>query len=45
MNDRKTIFNFVSSLNNAKISYCTSQTNRCQSSNILSKDPKVIIII
>ena len=41
MNNASLVFNFISESNNAKIIYCTSQTDRCSSSNILNNKYKV----
>ena len=41
MNNTFFIYNYISESNNAKISYCTSQTDRCPSSNILNNKIKV----
>ena len=41
MNDLNKFFNYISSKNNAKVSYYTSQSNICYCSNILSDNIKV----
>ena len=41
MNNTSFVYNYISESNNAKIIYCTSQTDRCPSSNILNNKLKV----
>ena len=41
MNNSSFVYNYISESNNAKISYCTSQTDRCSSNNILNNKIKV----
>lgn len=41
MNTSPIIYNYISESNNAKISYCTSETDRSYSSNILNNKIKV----
>jgi len=41
MKNSSFVFNYISETNNAKVLYCTSQTDRCLSSNILNNKNKV----
>lgn len=41
MNNSSFVYNYISESNNAKISYCTSQADRCSSTNILNNKIKV----
>ena len=41
MNNASIVYNYISESNNAKVIYCTSQTDRCNSSNILNNKLKV----
>ena len=41
MNNYSFVYNYISESNNAKIAYCTSETDRCPSSNILNNKIKV----
>ena len=45
MNNSSFVYNYISESNNAKIFYCTSESERCSSSNILNNKIKVIIYI
>ena len=45
MNDSLVIYNYLSEKNNAKIAYCTSETDNSNSSNILNNKIKVSIYI
>ncbi len=41
MNNATFVYNYISESNNAKVIHCTSQTDRCNSSNILNNKLKV----
>ena len=41
MNNYSFVYNYISESNNAKISYFTSETDRCPSTNILNNKIKV----